>query len=493
MQPLTLPSPADIVKRLKESDPGAPPLLPERWEATVLLTPYGDETSALENYRQLVIADVEYDWTYGAMVLDLYLTQSLQVFRFFFLDGAWYWVEIGAGGTPDTLLGPFATTLQVPGPDLLSKSTYGGNWGITGTACNHWVIPTNEPGVPAHGSWFATRRSDDSLYRIFTFDSTNALQLPILGAYYLAHLPTFAPLPAASAKLTALVAAARAGKVEAAPTGFSNPLVTQNDIQSVMAAPLSPPATCTAADLQALIPGFVAAPSGVTLPVWADRTGIFAMTLGTDFIPYVTLVSYFYSYGRQQSVFIGLGQEAGQGSYDDRQDCVLYPTYTNVPQYYLQNGDWAVNCCSRIPNIGVPRPDWVSAAVQAFGGGVAASISGNPDFGLKPDETLNLIDCMMPRDDDVMSLFWVWFNQDQVGVLFSESNYAQSVTAHNLQLIDYLVFVRDADWIDPSSFTDPCAAGTVPPCQPQDAEAGWKVKGPRHVGGPVSRPQPLDA
>lgn len=485
MSPTTIPSPDQLVDRKVPETPGPAPSLPQSWQARVLLTPYGDANSALDNYRQLVIAEIECDVRYPAMTVDLYLTQDLKVYRLLFLgDGSgrtvWYWIEGQPGGSITNILGPFATSLQIPSADFLAEAQYGGNWAITGTSCDHWVLPAPPDGqIPPHGSWYSFRE-DGRLFRIFTFDSKNTVKLPILGSYYFAHIPTFASLDGPPDHLAATVEAVRRATPESAAPGFANDLLTQNQIQSLMANPLSPPATCTPADLQALIPGFVAAPSGVTLPVWADQTAIFGMTIGTDFIPYFTLVFYWHSYGEQQSIFIGLGPEAGKGTYRDRQDCVLNRSYTDVPQYYLENGAWVPSCCTKIPGIALPRPDWVEAAMQAYGGGVAGQITGNADFGLQPGEVLNLIDCELPRGENVTSLFWVWFTAEQVGVLFSESNFAESVTAHNLQLIDYVTFERNATWINAQTFSDPCAS--VPVC-PQDSEAerDRRVRGPREL------------
>ncbi|MCG6989795.1 MAG: hypothetical protein LJF06_16670 [Gemmatimonadetes bacterium] len=487
MSGFTLPTGAELVERMRSNDPGSPPLLPASWEAQVLLTPYGDADSPLENYKQLVIANVACDADAGAMMVDLYLTQDLTVFRLLFVNGTgWYWLE-GTPGQPDwSFQGPFATTLQVPATDFLAQARYGNSWAITGKQCDHWVLPAPpDPQIPAHGSWYSFREDNGALFRVFTFDSRNTGLLPILGSYYFAHIPTFTSLGQSPAALSAVLDAVRNGTPATSPAAFSNPLVTQNDIQSVMADPLSAPSSCTVQDLQTLIPGFLPAPTGVTLPEWTDQTFILGMTIGTDFIPYYTVVFYWYSHGHQQSIFVGLGPDPGKSTYYDRQDCCLTTSYTDLPQYYAKDGVWTAACCyPRLDGIALPVRDWVKAAIDAFGGGVAASITGNPQFGLAPGEVLHLIDCELPRGGGVTSLFWVWFTEDQAGVLFSESNYAESVTAHNLQLIDYLEFEQNASWITPDRFNDPC--GTVGPCPlPVTPPASW-VKGPRSI---VSKPE----
>jgi hypothetical protein len=73
----------------------------------------------------------------------------------------------------------------------------------------------------------------------------------------------------------------------------------------------------------------------------------------------------------------------------------------------------------------------------------------NADFGLNEDQTMLMIAASMPRGPngngiDVTSLFWFWFVDDQTGVLFSESNFIDTVVDHDLQVIDYEYFERNA-------------------------------------------------
>src|SRR5262249_18544812 len=143
--------------------------------------------------------------------------------------------------------------------------------------------------------------------------------------------------------------------------GYSNPLVTQEDIQAALATPLSS-LPCTVADIQAIIPGFTPNPSNVSIPVWTNQTYISGWTIGTDFIPYITSVYYDYDRKLQQTIFVGLGTSVGLGSYYQRQDCCLSASQTDIPQYYWANSQWVATCCDgNIPGVGLPRPDWLSA------------------------------------------------------------------------------------------------------------------------------------
>lgn len=460
-----MPDPSELIAKSDRAKPSQPPILPEQWRAQFLLTPFGDMQPPMENYDQLVVADVTYK--YGAnpwMRVSLYLTEDLRYFDFGFLDGQWYWLVSTPGGPVTGQYGPFKTPLEIPAPDFVgaTKGRYGNTWPIMGRECDGWVIPTDTD----HGSWYSFRTDTGDLSRIFTFDTDNPVKVPILGSYYLANVAAFAaqePDEDLPAQLRSLAATEP-------PAAVTNPMVSQEDIQRALAAPLAS-APCTLAQIQALIPGLVPAPGG-TLPVWSDQTFIRGWTLGTDFIPYETRVYYWYSFGQQQSSFIGLGLKPGNGNYNEMQRTCLYSfagepsrDYTDIPQYAFANGEWKPQCCDgKIPGIGVPRPDWVAAA----NGQIAASITGNPAFGCQPGETLNLIRCPFQRGPNEEALFWVWFTAEQVGVLFTEANFLKS-TDHSLQLIDYEEFEREASWITAADFDDPCPQ--LPACPPSAAPA----------------------
>lgn len=472
MNARTLPNPSDLAAALKAATPTEVPVLPAQWQAKVLLSPFGDGNppNHWAKYSQHVIAEVSCDAKQGAMSVGLYLPEDLKYFRFLFRNGVgWYWIDADPGGPIKRFFGPFATKLVVPGASFMSGAQYGGPWDITNTFCDHWVLPT--PDTPTHGSWYSFRRDSGNLYRVFTFDNNNPRLLPVLGSYYLAHVPRFTA--GEDAALQSLLEAVKSGTAASAGA-YVNSLLTQRDIQAAMTKPLAS-APCTLAQIQAVIPGYVPSPDGATLPVWTDKTYISGMCIGTDLIPYYTFVTYWYSLGKQQTIFIGLGQNAGEGNYDLRQDCCLFSDFTDVPQYSWQN-QWTLDCCSKIPGVGLPVPDWVSQD----GGVVAASIRGNADFGLKPNEVLNLCRCSLDRGPGNLALFWVWFTGDQKGVLFTEANFVDS-TDHNLQLIDYTLFQRNAD-LTKGMFSDPCT-GTSPVCGSAAAlaarPAAARVFGPR--------------
>jgi hypothetical protein len=475
-----LPDPSELTAERDRLNPSAPPTLPDQWRAQFLLTPFGDMQPPMANYDQLVVADVTYSYSSGPwMRVGLYLTEDLRYFDFLFAPGKWYWLTSTPGGSVTGYYGPFETPLTVPAPDFIGamKGRYGNTWPIMGTPCDGWVVPTDDE----HGSWYSFGTDSGNLSRIFTFDTGNPVKIPILGSYYLANVAAFAA-QAPSEDLPALLEGTAATTESPAA---SNPMVTQEDIQRALAAPLAS-APCTLQQIQALIPGLVPTPGG-SLPVWSDQTFIRGWTIGTDFIPYNTVVYYWYSYGQQQSSFFGLGLEPGKGSYEDMQRTCLYSfagepskDYTDIPQYAFAKGNWTPQCCDgKIPGVGVPRPDWVAAA----NGQIAASITGNAAFGCGPGETLNLIRCPFERGPGEEALFWVWFTAEQVGVLFTEANFLNS-TDHSLQLIDYEEFERDATWINPGNFGDPCPQ--LPACPSSTSLA--RRASERRVLGPRATP-----
>jgi hypothetical protein len=477
----TVPRPADLIDRRAAAAPSAPPAMPTTWTAQVLLTPFGDANPKMSNYSQLIAANVLCDNS-GAtpdMIVQLFLTENLTVSTFYFVDGAWYWVDPGRG----RVYGPFATSLMVPPADFLAQgnAVYGNHYEVMGAQCDHWIVPTD----PTHGSWYAIREDTGNLFRIFTFDNNNPVRIPILGSYYLANIASFTPSAsgAASAELAMARRLIAAGTVTAPPAAMSNPLLTQQDIEAALANPLAS-ATCTLAEIQAVIPGFTPNPPNIPIPVWTDQTFIMGMTIGTDFIPYFTLVFYDYGLGKQQTIFLGLGLTAGEGTYNDRQDCCLTTSQTDVPQYYWDASslEWVANCCDgTISGVGLPYPDWLTRD----GGKVVAQIAGNAAFGLQPNEVLNLFNAPLDRGPGELALFWVWFLGDNTGVLFTEANF-KNPTDHNLQLIDYTLFQQNAT-ISPSVFSDPCPSLQACPTQPGMAA---RPKGERRLIGPrtVVRP-----
>jgi hypothetical protein len=464
--PNPIPAGSDLIQAWSASYPGSAPQFPQSWSATVLLSPFGDLTPPLHNYSQIVVGTIE---TASAswMRARLYLTQDEKYFDFVFLADSsdptlfhWYWVDSTPQGAVNNIYGPFSTSLIVPAMSFFSGAAWGNAYPLMcsnanpkGIACRHWVLPT--PGDANHGTWCSFRQDTGNLFRMFLMDSTNPLMVPILGSYYIANLPTFTPNKVSTGSQD-LVTKIQSGSAIPKPD-YWNPLVTQQDLQRAMAAPLAS-ASCQVKDIQTIIPGLTPVPSGVPLPSWSDRTYIEGWTLGTDFIPYFTRVCYLWTGNPdsiQQSIFIGLGTTAGQGNYLVRSDNCLNLTGTMQPYYVWQGSTNSWNftqCLPDPPPVGMPFPDWV----KRDQGRVMAQISGNADFGLGSGQQLNLIAAKLPRGGGELAIFWLWFLGDGTGMLFTEGNFVNP-THHNLQLIDYTSFVQNAP-LAQNDFSNPCAA-----------------------------------
>jgi hypothetical protein len=295
--------------------------------------------------------------------------------------------------------------------------------------------------------------------RLLNIDCSNPLGIPILGAFFLAHVAEFKA--SAQPELEELCEAVASAPQDKA--ALNNPLVTQRDIQSAIANPLSA-STCTLARIQSLIPGLSPPGGGAPgLPQWTDKTFIRGWSIGVHRIPYYTEIYYWWARRRQRSMFLGWGPKLDQDSYSYRLDMVLYANYTTQPAYEWKGQDWEnTECVSCIPDIGIPCPDFADM------GNIKATIEGNKHFGLRKGRKLFVIAAQMPRDQDILSIFWLWFTDDQKGVLFSECEISPELK-HALQVIDYVDFEQNADTqVDDTSFADPCY---VPACTGASAAA----------------------
>jgi hypothetical protein len=471
-----IPSGPQLQNEWRANKPKMPPELPTTWSASVLLTPFGDAVAPRRNSSQLAVARIESasSSTHSWMRVKLYLTQELLVFDFLFVcvDGPdqdfesnWYWIDSFANSGA-RIFGPFRTTLRVPGPKFLLENNvvWGNRYPLmctdtnrTGIDCNHWLVPT--PGPTNHGTWYAFRRDTGNLFRIATFDSNNPMMIPILGAYFLANLESVqAGTTEASNELVRTVVAGSA--VER--TEYWNPMVTQQDIARAMAFPIAA-RECTIEDLEQVLPGFATAPAGAPLPAWSENAYIEGWALGLDLIPYFVRVCYRYTGAqdsREHAVFIGQSEEAHDASYLKRGDACLDTTRTDLP--YFEWNDWSDSWQVRryrppIIGVGLHFPDWLARSHAA----IRAQIRGNPNFGLKPDEILNLIVAEVSLARGELSNFWAWYLESGVGMLFAEGKYLNPLS-HLLQVTDYNLFLRNAP-ITSDDFSDPCQPDASPP------------------------------
>jgi hypothetical protein len=448
--------------------PASRPKLRAAWTATVLLSPFGDSVSPLSNGSQLVVGNIEASSTPTErwMRARLYLTQDHRYFEFVFMtvrpddpheERHWYWIDTSPKGPIANIYGPFPTTLRVPGPGFFAEAVWGNAYPLMctdmnqqGIDCDHWLMPS--PGPPGRGSWYSFRRDTGQLFRILMVDSTNPLMVPIVGSYFIANLPTFTGRVSDKAK--SLIKSIKRGETKARPE-YWNPMVTQQDIQRAMAFPLAS-AACNLSDVAAVIPGFTAATADAPLPRWSDNTYAHGWSISADFVPYFTRVCYLWTGdddSKQQTVFIGVHPSSEQSPYLQRTDTCLNTIGTLQPHYEWQEAttSWSHrSCVEPDQSVALPNPDWLTLDRARIMG----KICGNQHFGLAADQTLSLIAAQAPRGGGEWAIFWVWFLENETGMLFSEGNYMNPLS-HNLQLIDYNVFVRDAG-LTQDDFSNPC-------------------------------------
>jgi len=467
MMPNPIPAGSRLNTERALKQPDRPPRFPPAWTATVLLSPFGDAVSPLPNGSQLLIARIE--CSSGAdenwMRVTLYLTQDQRLYEFVFVTAEpdrateerhWYWIDANADGTTSNIYGPFRTTLRVPDANFFANAIWGNSYPLMctdtnrqGIACDHWLLPS--PGPPGHGSWCSFKRDNGQLLRIVMVDSSNPMMLPILGSYFMAHLPGFAD--GVSRKAESLMHSIRSKQAQ--PRDYWNPMVTQQDVQRAMAYPLIS-GSCTPADIEAVISGFAAVQSGAGLPRWSDQTYAEGWSIGADFVPYFTRICYLWTddaRSKQQTVFIGVGARSNENPYSSRTDTCLNTNGTAQPYYEWQNdtSDWLFRACIEpAPPVGLPHPDWLTRD----GAVIMGKIRGNPQFGLEADQTLNVIAAQAPRGGGELAIFWLWFLENGTGMLFTEANYINPLS-HNLQLIDYSVFIGNAELMQ-DDFSNPC-------------------------------------
>jgi hypothetical protein len=65
-----------------------------------------------------------------------------------------------------------------------------------------------------------------------------------------------------------------------------------------------------------------------------------------------------------------------------------------------------------------------------------------------------VIAAQAPRGGGELAIFWLWFLENGTGMLFTEANYINPLS-HNLQLIDYSVFIGNAELMQ-DDFSNPC-------------------------------------
>lgn len=374
--------------------PGPPPLLPEKWRAAVLLTPFDD--------GQLLVAEVTYDWSVQAMRVTLVGLDAGALDLLFDPTGSYLLVTDEPGGPP-TGCAPVSARGTVPAPDLLrtiglrclGTQTVSGadvGWLVGQRPCTNGYQNPPPPTAPLVSNMFWTRVDNGHPWRMMMVNQTNDYGLPVLGEFPMAHLPTFEPLPVTD--LGSLrqacdgVSATRSGPAADSPAALA---------ALVAATPVD--RTAALGWIDRTIPGLRPAPASPTLPSWADRMYLTGMTTPTtEPVVYPTAVSYDWTITRMRTRFTVTDEE------------VLDTYLTGDHTYLVQRDAGGGHTCLKQLPVGLVKPDWPTVD----GGVCRGQIVDNPQ--LSPGRTTQLI--VLPSDPP--RVFWAWYTLDSDPVLFLE-------------------------------------------------------------------------
>lgn len=468
-----VPSPAEITTNLfSNPSPNPPPVFPEQWTATALLTPFGglNASSPLSSSDELVVARISYNAATSSLRTQLYLLESLLYYDLAFVSSGaetvWYWLVTDPASPfpePSEVFGPYPTSTQVLAPTFLGDAgfSYVGTWNVVNQPCDGYSAGGTTKGTTA-GTWFSFFSQTNELSRIMNVDNTNDFKIPVLGAYYLVNFATFA----AAAPSIDFESIDRLADDDASSGEAPSPMLTLQDIQNTMANPPSGASqvSCTPQDIEAVIPGISFPQSQPTPPAWTNQMQTFCYMMGQDTYPYYCQVYYDYTVNKTQiSVFVTTDPTLGTDPYNSRQDMVL-PRGTVGPALNYEFGEgtaqWAAVCYS--PGGGVV-PMSVPNFVEAGGGRCRAVIKNNPYFG--PEDIITIWSVML-GDQSNWADFWYWFNSEQQGVVFSLA------PASSLTMIDYQTFVQNPS-LPACTFDEPTTG--LPTCPSAVAERPQKL------------------
>jgi hypothetical protein len=449
---IKVPSPQEIRNGLFPKGVLKPVPLPPVWRAQILLTPFGGLSgSATVTSDQLVIGNLTYDAsspTERFMRFSLYLLEDLNYYDFLFRTSGgqtqWWWLISDPGdpnGLPTKAFGPFTTAAAVPVQDFLASNdfSHAGTWNVLGRLRDAFSARRDAK----VGTWYWFDSGTDNPARIMNIDGGNDFQIAVLGAYYLADLPTFRGLSSSTlADVYKLCSTATS-----LPTPPS-PMLTLSDILNAMAAPpAGSQMQCTLNQIQALIPGISRSAGAVTPPSWTNRVNSECYMIGPAPYPYYSQVWYDWNRGTQVTVLVNQDEA---GAYSERVDWVL-PKATTGPRIYYswKNSAWTPECCEAQGGlVAMPVPNFV----EAGDGRCRAIVSNNPYFG-----TLSIWSVALGKSGDWEASFWYWFDDQQKGVIFSLA------PPHFLTLIDYQTFIQNGV-IQACIFDNPC--DQLPACPP---------------------------
>jgi hypothetical protein len=392
--------------------PGPVPMLPPRWHAVALCTPFAADPVA--------VVEVWCDTELGAIRLRTCGLDGDGLDLLFAPDGRAWLLFTDDADRRVASMGPVATTLAAPAREVFAgfELACRGRHEMLGAACDWWVgltgctngdapgLPTAPVGQVANWFWFhepAPDRPAEALpWSMMFLNAANPYGLPVLGDFAFIVLPTFEP-GTDGLDLGALMVACEAGSLPAPAS-----LRVDTPAQRLAAEAVWPEAAghrASRSDHRArhLVPGLRRPDARDTLPAWPERFHLTSFSLPTfDTLPnapYPTAVWYEAKAGHMLT-----RMRRQDGSLED---CILDDRQTHL---VFRQPD-GTHACGPVLPVGLPRTDWM----QTDGGRIAAVIEGHPRLG-RGSPLL-----MVSLPSDAGRVFWATYRQDGRPVTFLES------------------------------------------------------------------------
>lgn len=423
-----------------------PPLLPSRYTATMLGTPYRNgQVCAV----RLLFQEASANFPDNGMLIEFVGAQEGKLMvlysgdKFYLMSPTTNWV------------GPFDSTVSVPGTDWLRSLNLSlqGHGDLMSRACDWWLgyspnqngyVGTPPPTPAQVCNWFWLDSATGFPFRMFFTSTGNPTGLPFIGTFFSTlNVTEFTPL--ISQEDAALFEAPTT--IETPSPKLAEAAKSADTFDTLLAA-----VRTHAPELEHLdgapgdlIEGLGPPPPNPTAPFWSPRMWLTGYTFqtsepsgqysGDDAMP----LRVFYEYdanGKHMLTRCALSQFGFETV--DVMDIILSAT-GNQTVIRFPNGGHVVEPPGQF---GLVKPNWAAQDNPVF----RAQIDNNPV--LCPGKTL--IVTTLPSDHD--RWFWVWYTQDGHGQLFMETPQCGDV---GLVLTDYFSFDTDPPPFPPGWHTVP--------------------------------------
>ena len=392
----------------------APPALPEKWSAKVLLTPFTDS--------ELVVGSAEYSSSHKAMYFRLY-HPAQGVSEIYVHNKETYHLRSRRGKT--VCAGPYNLGWAFPSRDWIQTRPCKcqGSLDVSGVHTVFWRCP-----IFQFVDWFWFHRDSSRLWRIIMNNDTNPNGLPVFGEYAMIHFTSYGDDTLQLEKAAKLCNGTSRDLEMLEPAMAAKKFLLMSFQNKVKGDDEATP-----------ISGFsykrCERVSEQGLPKWPEHFYLTStMYPVDDKAPFPTQVLYDWS-RKSQHTRMHLGH-------------AIYDTYLIGHNTYIltrfPNG--RLNCTGHL-KFGPPRPNWMNEDKCKCMG----HIQENPDFSPWHNTTIAVCPLMEGR------VFWAWFSDDHAGytpVMFYETD-SPLGEGTNLALADYHFFHSNHLLTDVNQFKVP--------------------------------------